>query len=135
MEKLTIKQASERFGLSAARIYKLLGDGKIVGERSQKRGRGAGSWVDADSLTEHIKCRHENQGHGKGGIKIAKEGHYMPVSQAAKNSGYTIRYLHRLAERGSIGTRKSTDSGRRLIDYNDLLRHKNNYPSKAINRY
>ncbi len=130
--RLSIKEASEKFQLSPARIYKLLADGKIKGERAGKRGRGGGSWVDAGSLSEHIECRHENLKHGKGGLKIPNEGHYMPVSEAAKKAGYTVNYIHRLTRQGSIGTRKSLNGDWRLVDYRDLLRHKNFLKKKDI---
>ncbi len=132
MEKLTIKQASERFGLSAARIYKLLGDGKIIGKRAGKRGRGGGSWVDADSLSEHIECRHENLGHGKGGLKIPDEGHYISAHEAAKKTGYHPNYIRTLANRGSIGAKKSSNGDWKLIDYRDLLHYKNNYRKNIL---
>jgi transposase len=57
MEKLTIREASERFGLSRARLYQLLDKGIIAGHRSDKKGRGAESWIDAVTLKQHLKIR------------------------------------------------------------------------------
>jgi len=57
MERLSIREASERFGLSRARLYQLLGNGIIDGALSEKRGRGACSWVDIASLQAHINMR------------------------------------------------------------------------------
>ncbi len=60
MEKLSIRQASEKFGISRARLYQLLDKGAIAGHRSMQpmqRGRGARSWVDSNSLQQHSKIK------------------------------------------------------------------------------
>jgi len=101
MEKLSIREASERFGLSRARLYKLLGDGIITGELSKKRGKGGCSWVDTNSLKVHINARDIKLRHGKGGgkkgcsgrTKITGDGIYIPVVEAAKKSGYSSRHI------------------------------------------
>jgi len=93
MEKLSIREASERFGLSRARLYQLLDKGAITGHRSAMRGRSAKSWVDAISLQSHIENRHENLRHGKGGPKILADGAYIPVCEAVKKSGYSRTHL------------------------------------------
>jgi len=51
MEKLSIREASEKFGISRARLYQLLDKGAIVGHQSAMRGRSAKSWVDGNSLS------------------------------------------------------------------------------------
>ncbi len=134
MEKLSIKQASERFGLSRARLYQLLESGTVVGERSQKKGRNASSWIDAESLDEHIKYRYRNHGHKKGGPKIIAQGNYIPVSEAAKKTGYTQRHIHFLVVQGSIGSREPPQGRGRLVHYDDLLNYKNNYGYNLINQ-
>ncbi|MEN8216686.1 MAG: hypothetical protein ABFS56_09995 [Pseudomonadota bacterium] len=40
MEKLSIREASERFGLSRARLYQLLEKGAIVGDTGKKHSDG-----------------------------------------------------------------------------------------------
>jgi hypothetical protein len=47
MEKLSIREASQTFGISRARLYQLLDKGIVAGHRSKKKGRGGGSWVNA----------------------------------------------------------------------------------------
>jgi len=129
MERLSIREASERFGLSRARLYQLLGDGIIDGELSEKRGRGACSWVDIASLQAHINMRDEKQRHGKGGgsgrPKIIGNGIYMPVVEAAKKSGYSSRHIDLLARQGSIASKQAKKGGR-LVDYNDLINYRDN---------
>ncbi|MEN8220320.1 MAG: hypothetical protein ABFS56_29015 [Pseudomonadota bacterium] len=61
MTRLTIREASEKFGLSRARLYKLLENGIVAGFRSLKRGKKADSWIDAESLARHIETRTEKQ--------------------------------------------------------------------------
>ncbi|KHD06636.1 hypothetical protein PN36_26585 [Candidatus Thiomargarita nelsonii] len=124
MEKLSIREASERFGLSKARLYKLLGDGIITGELSQKRGKGGHSWVNISSLQNHLNTRVAKQRHGKGGLKIKGDTIYIPVSEAAKRIGYTVQHIHSLAKRGSIASKKTKDNKGRLIHYEDLLQYK-----------
>ncbi len=125
MEKLSIKQASERFNLSKARLYQLLDKGAVIGERAQRRGRGAGSWVDAVSLKSHIENRHENMRHGKGTgrPKITGVSNYVPVTEASKKVGYSSRHIDRLARIGKVAS-KQAERGGRLIDINDLLNYK-----------
>jgi hypothetical protein len=40
MEKLSIREASQTFGISRARLYQLLDKGIVAGHRSKKKGRG-----------------------------------------------------------------------------------------------
>ncbi|MEN8219610.1 MAG: hypothetical protein ABFS56_25315 [Pseudomonadota bacterium] len=130
MTKLSIREASEKFGLSRTRLYKLLDKGKIEGVRSFKRGRNASSWVDADSLEKHISMRAENQKHGKGGPRIISEDErYVSVRLAAEKVGYTIQYVYRLAKRGSVGSKRPIGKLGWLIDLADLerFRLKKNY--------
>jgi predicted DNA-binding transcriptional regulator AlpA len=124
MTRLSISEASKKFGLSRTRLYKLLDMGKIDGFRSSKRGRNANSWVDADSLEKHISMRVENQKHGKGGPCIVNEdGRYVSVRLAAEKVGYTIQYVYRLAKRGSIGSKRPIGNKLGwLIDLADLER-------------
>ncbi len=126
MEKLTIREASQRFCISRARLYKLLGDGIIDGELSKKRGKGGHSWVNLDSLKHHFDMRVAKQAHGKGGYKIVGDSIYISVSEAAKRVGYTVQHIHSLAKRGSIASKKTENNKGRLIHYEDLLRYKKN---------
>ncbi len=121
MEKLTIKQASERFGLSKARLYQLLDKGAVAGHRSEKKGRGAGSWIDGVALKQHIQTRDERV--GLGGPKAVAEGNYLPTGEAAKKIGVSIPYIHKLIKRGSVASKKS---GRfNLVHWPSLSAYKN----------
>ncbi|MEN8216502.1 MAG: hypothetical protein ABFS56_09015 [Pseudomonadota bacterium] len=123
MTKLSIREASEKFGLSRARLYKLLEKGKIVGFRSPKRGRAAASWVDVRSIEEHISMRGENQ--KCGGPRIIGDEKYVSVRVAAEKVGYSIQYIYRLAQRGSVGSRRPIGKRGWLIYLADLDRFKN----------
>jgi predicted DNA-binding transcriptional regulator AlpA len=122
MKKLNIREASQQFNLSRARLYKLLEMGKIVGHRSEKRGRGAESWVDSNSIEKHLNLSSQNQKQGR--PKIAGDGNYVPVREAAKKTGYCTPHIYTLANRGSVGTKK-TANGNWLIHLKDLERFKN----------
>ena len=117
MEKLSIGQASEQFNISRARLYQLLEKGAVVGYRSEKKGRGAGSWIDRQSLCTHI---HENP---HGGPKIMPEGDYLPIRIAAKNIKYTVRHINRLVKAGSVASKKVI--GGYLVHYPSLLKYLN----------
>ena len=130
MENVSVRDASEIFGLSKARIYKLLGDGIIKGELSQKRGRGSSSWVDVKSLQEHINIRDEKArrgGRGKKGVsgrhKITGNDIYIPVAEAAQKSGYSPRHIDFLAREGRVASKQAIKGGR-LVDYRDLMNYK-----------
>ncbi len=116
MEKLTIKQASERFGLSRARLYKLLENGQVAGYRSPTRGKGGkSSWIDGRSLCEHV----ENK---KDGRPLAMpNGDYIPIRMAAQKINLSIRYIHTLVNRGSVEAKK--ENGSSLVHYPNLLRY------------
>ncbi len=126
MERLSIRQASEQFGLSRARIYKLLGDGVVMGELSQKRGKGGHSWVNISSLQNHLNTRKAKQGHGRGGLKIKGDDIYMSVSDAAEKIGYTDRHIRSLITKGSIASKKAKNGKGYLVHYDDLVRYKYN---------
>jgi predicted DNA-binding transcriptional regulator AlpA len=100
MEKLSIREASERFGLSRARLYQLLDKGIVAGYRSDKKGRGADSWIDGQSLCTHIEDRKY------GGPKAMPEGDYLPTRVAAQKTGYTAQHINRLIRQGSVAVRK-----------------------------
>ena len=119
MEKLSIKQASERFGLSRARLYQLLDKGAVVGHLSNKKGKGE-SWIDSVALRQHIETRNER--YAKGGPKAEAEGFYLPTRIAAEKSGYTTQHINLLIRQGSIASKKK---GRfNLVHYPSLLRYK-----------
>ncbi|TGO02283.1 hypothetical protein PN36_27515 [Candidatus Thiomargarita nelsonii] len=129
MEKLSIKEASERFGLSRARLYQLLDKEAIVGHKSTMRGRGAGSWINSNSLSAHIENRLEKQRQGgrqggrhKGGRPPTKaDGMYVPITEACNVSGYSAVHIYRLLKQGSIASKKN---GTVLIYLPDLLKYK-----------
>ncbi|MEN8221285.1 MAG: hypothetical protein ABFS56_34035 [Pseudomonadota bacterium] len=120
MEKLSIREASERFGLSRARLYQLLDKGAIAGHRS-KKGK---TWLDSDSLYIHIENREKKQLVGRPITNII-DGDFLPVSLAAKRTGYTPQHINLLARQGSIAAKKL--NGVRVVSYEDLLRHKRTY--------
>ncbi|MEN8216821.1 MAG: hypothetical protein ABFS56_10695 [Pseudomonadota bacterium] len=121
MEKLSIGEASERFGLSRARLYQLLDKGAIAGHRSEKKGRGAGSWIDGITLEQHIKTR-DARDH-QGCPKTKPEGDYLPTRVAAKKTGYTAQHINQLIRQGSVAAKKK---GRvNLVYYPNLLRYIN----------
>jgi transposase len=117
MEKLSIREASERFGLSRARLYQLLEKGTIVGHRSTMRGRSAKSWVDGNSLCKHLETRDERRGQGR--PKAKAEGNYLPIWLAAQKTSYSIRHISRLVKQGSIASIKSGQDS--LVHYPSLL--------------
>jgi transposase len=120
MEKLSIREASQTFGISRARIYQLLDKGAIIGHLSTKRGRGAGSWVDNNSLSAHIKNRVEKQ--RRGGRPLARqEGDYLPARVAAHKIGYTRQYINQLVRQGAVVAKKI--GGSTLIYYPSLLNY------------
>jgi predicted DNA-binding transcriptional regulator AlpA len=103
MTRLTIREASKKFGLSRARLYDLLARNCIAGFRSMERGRKAKSWVDADSLASHIENRAEKQ---RLGSMIFGNDKYVPVRIAAEKTGYSTGYIYSLARQGSIGIKR-----------------------------
>lgn len=114
MEKLSIREASERFGLSRARIYQLLDKGAIVGHKSMERGRSAKSWVDGNSLRQHSKTKS-----GRPPTKV--DGMYAPITEACNVSGYSAAHIYRLLEQGTISSKKSSAV---LVYLPDLLKYK-----------
>jgi hypothetical protein len=120
MEKLSIKEASEQFGVSRARLYKLLNDGLIAGHLSQTKSKNEISWVLANSLRTYLKNRDK-----KGGRPQIQCRHddYVPAKIAAKKSGYALRHVYYLAKRGSIASKKG--EGGVLVSYTNLLDYKN----------
>jgi predicted DNA-binding transcriptional regulator AlpA len=129
MEKLSIREASERFGLSRARLYQLLEKGAIVGHRSTMRGRSAKSWVDGNSLSVHIENRLEKQRQGgrQGGrhpvgrSPTKADGMYVPITEACNVSGYSAVHIYRLLKQGSIVSKKGSAV---LVYLPDLLKYK-----------
>ena len=70
MEKLSVSQASKQFGISRARLYKLLDKGAVTGYKGYK----TGSWINIDSLQSHINTR--NSRHGQGRPRVEIDGDY-----------------------------------------------------------
>jgi len=123
MEKLSIREASERFGLSRARLYQLLDKGAIVGHKSTMRGRSAGSWINSNSLSAHIENRFEKRGRGGGRPLVEQEGDYLPARVAAHKTGYTRQYINQLVRQGVVVAKKN--GGSTLIYYSSLLNYIN----------
>jgi hypothetical protein len=117
MEKLSIREASERFGLSRARLYKLLEKGAVAGFRSNQKGKAGGSWIDKRSLCEYV----ENTDEKRGRKQAVGHGNYLSVRQASEKTGYSIRQLNHLAKLGAITARK--DGFHNLIYYPSLLKY------------
>jgi len=115
MEKLSIREASQRFGISRARLYKLLDKGAVTGYKGHE-----GSWISIDSLQIHVSTRDSR--HGQGRPKVEIEGDYVPARVAALKSGYTKDHVNYLVRKGYVTTRKA--KGGRLIYYPDLLKYK-----------
>ena len=116
MEKLSIREASQRFNISRARLYKLLDRGVVTGHK----GHNTGSWISIDSLKNHIYTRDSRHGQGRPRVEI--DGDYLPARVAAQKSGYTTSYVNYLVKNGGVATRKT--KGGRAIYYPDLLKHK-----------
>jgi excisionase family DNA binding protein len=121
MEKLSIREASERFGISRARLYQLLNKGVITGHLSTKRGGAGNSWVYLDSL--HTYFIDNNKGTSGRPSVESEEGEYISVRDACQRTGYTNPHIYRLIKQGSIASRKSKKNGT-LIFYPDLLNYK-----------
>ncbi|MEN8215139.1 MAG: hypothetical protein ABFS56_01925 [Pseudomonadota bacterium] len=115
MEKLSIREASQTFGISRARLYQLLEKGIIAGHRSAKKGRGADSWIDGKSLYAHIK----DDKHGR--PKLMADGDYLPTRLAAKKTGYTTQYINQLIRQGSVAAKKNKQAN--LVYYPSLLKY------------
>ncbi|TGO02259.1 hypothetical protein PN36_27775 [Candidatus Thiomargarita nelsonii] len=120
MEKLSIKEASERFEMSRARLYKLLNDGLIAGHLSQTKSKNEMSWVLANSLRTYLKNRDRKGGRPQ--IQCLHDD-YVPAKIAAKKSGYALRHVYYLAKRGSIASKKGEGGVR--VSYTNLLNYKN----------
>jgi predicted DNA-binding transcriptional regulator AlpA len=126
MTRLTIREASEKFGLSRARLYKLLAQNSVAGFRSLKQGKNATpSWIDADSLARHVETRREKQ---RRGPMIMGDDMYVPVRVAVQKTGYSRSYIYRLAQQGSIAVKRSEKRTGLLIYLNDL----ENFRDKAV---
>lgn len=124
MRKLSIRAASQYFGLSRARIYQLLSMGKIAGYRSSQKGCNASSWVDASSLSDYLKTKPQRAKKRSPGPKLVRDGNYIAVREAAQKTGYCVAQIYNLARRGSIAARKP-DSGRGwLVHLSDLKNFK-----------
>jgi predicted DNA-binding transcriptional regulator AlpA len=121
MTRLTIREASEKFGLSRARLYKLLAMQRIVGFRSSKQGGNAESWVNASSLEKYL-CR---PGKKKNGAPmIMGDGDYVPVRIAVEKTNYSRTHIYRLARQGSINAKRPNQGYGLLISLNDLKKYK-----------
>jgi predicted DNA-binding transcriptional regulator AlpA len=121
MEKLSIREASQTFGISRARLYQLLDKGVIVGHLSGSHA--GGSWVSLASMRTHIETRNEKWGQGR--PKVLPDGEkYLPVREAAKKTGYSTRHVYLLISQGAVAS-KYGDTGK-LVYYPDLLAYKNN---------
>ena len=120
MEKLSISQASKQFGISRARLYKLLDKGAIVGYKSMQKGRGAGSWIDSNSLIHRLNTVDKKGGRSR----VEAKGEYLPPREAAKKVGYTIQNVNLLVRNGYIEA-KQTKFGR-LVFLPSLLKYKEN---------
>ncbi len=120
MEKLSIKQASEQFGLSRARLYQLLDKGAVAGYRTSKKEKGGTSWIDSRSLNDHLKNKDNKKG---GRPKTEGFGDYLPVKLAAEKIGYSTQHINRLIRLGSIIAKPK--EGVSLVYYPSLLQHKN----------
>ncbi|TGO01935.1 hypothetical protein PN36_34090 [Candidatus Thiomargarita nelsonii] len=117
MEKLSICEAYERFGLSRARLYQLVDKGIVAGHRSDKKGRGAESWIDGVTLKQHLKIRDKKA--RMGGVCAKPDGDYLPTRIAAEKTGYTARHINLLIKQGSVASKKK---GRfNLVYYPSLL--------------
>ena len=123
MNKLSIQEASKIFGISRVRLYKLLEGQIVVGHKSMQKGRGAGSWVDGDSLKLHIEHRLEKQRQSTGRPKAVEEGGYLPVRVAAKRSGYTKQNIYYLIKVGHVESKIINSN--LLIHYSGLLKYLN----------
>ncbi|MEN8217776.1 MAG: hypothetical protein ABFS56_15690 [Pseudomonadota bacterium] len=117
MEKLSIREASQTFGISRARLYQLLDKGVVAGYRSKKKGRGGGSWVHLNSLHEHFT----NKTDGRPPVESDKEN-YISVRMACEMTGYTNPRIYQLIKQGTIASRKG--KGGVLVYYPDLLNYK-----------
>ncbi|MEN8216817.1 MAG: hypothetical protein ABFS56_10675 [Pseudomonadota bacterium] len=120
MERLSIRQASEQFGISRARLYSLLNKGAVEGYLAPRNGSKANSWIDGDSLNTHIKTRDERLYQGR--PKAKPDGDYLPVRVAAQKAGYTTRHVNYLVKMGSITAKKA--KGGILVYYPSLLKYK-----------
>lgn len=54
---------------------------------------------------------------------------YLTIEEAAKESGYDYEYLRRRVKAGTIASIPLTDRVR-LVDYQDLLRYKDEKPQR-----
>ena len=112
--QMSVPIAHEKYGISKARIYELLGNGKIGGNLSKKRGRSGSSWVDVQSLEEYL----QNRPNGRPPIKSV--GEYVSVSTAAEMSGYTPQRIYQMIDEGRVTT-KQTANGGILVLYSSLF--------------
>ena len=125
MEKLTITEASKRFGISRGRLYKLLDEQIVVGHKAPRQGRKANSWVEAGSLKLHIEQRHEKQRQSPGRPKAVETGEYFPTRVAAEKVGYSLRNVCYLVKNGRVKSKKV--NGNALVYYPSLIEYKNRY--------
>jgi predicted DNA-binding transcriptional regulator AlpA len=129
MKKLSIREASEKFGLSRARLYDLLARNCIAGFRSLKRGRNANpSWVDVDSLEQHIKTRWERQ---RTAPMVMGNDIYVSVRVAAQKTGYSRKHIYRLVRRGSISAKRPDKRTGLLVYLNDLKNFRKKVPQST----
>ena len=117
MEKLTIKEASQQFGLSRTRVYQLLREKKLQGYLSDNHA--GGSWVNLTSIKIHVGMRDKKWGRPK---VLTDNNEYVSVKEASQKTGYSTQHIYLLIKRGSIGTKQGVHG--QLIHYSDLLRHK-----------
>ncbi len=121
MEKLTIKQASERFGLSRARLYQLLDKGAVAGFRSNKLGKAGGTWIHAGDLAKHLETTKGNAIRPN----VYGDDIYISVAEACKISGYSQAQMYRFAKQKTLLSKKEQRNGI-LINKIDLLNYLKN---------
>ncbi|KHD09198.1 hypothetical protein PN36_12345 [Candidatus Thiomargarita nelsonii] len=117
MEKLSIREASERFGLSRARLYKLLNQGALVGHISPKKD--GKSWIYPYSLQDYYNG---NKGL-PGRPQVESEGGYVSVREACQKTGYTDARIYQLIKQGNVASKKGKKGGV-LVFISDLLKKK-----------
>jgi predicted DNA-binding transcriptional regulator AlpA len=116
MEKLTIREASERFGLSRARLFKLLDKGIVAGHLSKQRGGAGDSWINAESLKYHFDNRDKKVGRPR--LK-SDDNNYIPVKTAAQKLKYTASHIYHLIKQGSVTSK--IRGGGIFVSYPELL--------------
>jgi len=122
MEKLSIREASERFGLSRARLYKLLNKGIITGHLSTKKGGAGNSWIHLESLQTHLDNRDKKIGRPQ---VRNDDSDYIPVKSAAQKLKYSVSHVYHLVKQGSVASK--IKNGGILVSYPELLVYQHKY--------